>query len=317
MNRILTRKAMDLPADPWSQINIQTADSARVRAMVDAAVDDKAMVAILGPRGAGKTRAATSALRAHRKAKIVETVRLDKEKLTLGDIQSALIVELRTDETESPRRSGEARSRQLRRILGKAAEFGPVVLLIDDSHVLSKQTLRGLKRLRELVFGGKSPLGIVLLGQRDMLQEIDEIRLRSDGMWMDGLMESEARTALQQAIGRACEQDAIAVLAQAANGRPWLDMIDNADRALASALAAGHRKITIADAAAATGAGLQSLAKSVGVTPAQIARATGKTESQVTSALSGSGADQATQRAITDFLIHGNAQPLRAASGGA
>lgn len=317
MNRILTRRAMDLPADPWSQINIPTADSARVRPMIDAAVTAQAMVAILGPRGAGKTRAATTALRAHRNAQVVETVRLDKEKLNLGDIQSALIVELRTDPTESPRRSGEARSRQLRRILGEAAERGPVVLLIDDSHVLNKHTLRGLKRLRELAFGGRAPLlGIILLGQRDMLQEIDEIRLRSDGMWMDGLMESEARTALQHAIGRACETDAIAAMAQSANGRPWLDMIDDADRALAAAMAAGHRKITIADAAAATGAGLMSLAKSAGVTPTQIARATGQSESKVTSVLSGNGADIATQRAITDFLTGGSSPQLKAASAG-
>jgi len=319
MNRILTRRAFNLPADPWSQLDLATADSARVRPMVDAAISAQAMVAILGPRGAGKTRAVSAALRAHRNAQVVETVRLDKEKLSLGDIQSALIVDLRTDQTESPRRSGEARSRQLRRILGEAADRGPVVLLIDDSQGLNRHTLRGLKRLRELSYGGRAPLlGIVLLGQRDMLQEIDEIRLRSDGMWMECLLEGEARTALQQAVGRACEPGVIDVLAQAASGKPWLDMIDSADQALSCAMAAGHGQVSLVDAMQATnahGASLKALAQAAGVSQAQIARSTGRSETQVSRVLSGERRDAETQKAISDFL--NQKQQAISATGGA
>lgn len=311
MSRILTRKAFGLRADPWSDLSIQTADGLRVAAMVEAAVGPtkrtdrqygQAMVSILGERGAGKNVAVQNALDAYPDIRIISLLRLTRERAHMGDIEDAIISDL---SKESPRRSGEARSRQLRRILGEAQLRHPVVLLIDDSHVLHPSTQRGLKRLRELTWTGRRCLiGVILIGQRDTTAAIDEVGLRSDSVWLEGLTRDEAMAALNLAIGPACEPGAIAAMADSPKIRKtWLDLQSAADQALAIAMASGHKKITVADVVQAIGAGLKVLAQTIGVSQAEIAKAIGKSEPQVSRLLSGERQDAETQDRITEFLL--------------
>ncbi len=253
--KIITREQFGLSADPWAGLEMATADGARAGRMVRAAVEARAFVSILGARGSGKTHAVRAALRGL-DVRVVEPLRLDRERLHLGDIQSALVRDL---SGERPRHSGEARSHQVRRVLGAASREGAVVLAIDDAHLLHSQTVRGLKRLRELSWMGVSPLlGVVLAGQRDGVEAIPEVGLRSDGLWLGGLTRAEAARALDGALngGRTVmEPEAVEALAGSGRARNWLDLQALADECLAEAAASGERTVSAGAAAAVLGHG--------------------------------------------------------------
>ena len=238
-----------LSPDPWEDLDLRTADAARVAKLVRAAVSARAFVSVLGPRGSGKTHAVRAALQ-DTGAQVVEAWRVDRERLHLGDLQVALVREL-SDETA--RRSGEARSGQVRRLLDAAAEDRPPLLLIDDSHCLHSQTVRGLKRLRELGAWRrkrKVRLGIILVGQTDRTERVAEVGLRSGRMWLAGLSRAEADTALDRVLAKRIEPAARKALARSPRARGWLDLQALADECLTEALARGEDTITPEGAAA-------------------------------------------------------------------
>ncbi|MCY4030300.1 MAG: AAA family ATPase [Acidobacteria bacterium] len=238
---ILTRDRMGLPPDPWSGLEIGTADAARVAVLVGAAATAGAMVWVLGPRGVGKTRAVREALR-RTEPPLVEPLRLDRENLHLGDIQAAIVRDL---SDERPRRSGEARSGQVRRILG--GQRRTPVLFVDEAHALHHATVRGLKRLRELSWQGRSPLiGVVLAGQRDAAARIAEVALRSDRVTMAGPTREEASRALLGALNarrQVITPEAAARLVDDDRARTWLDLQDLADECMARAVARGAETV--------------------------------------------------------------------------
>ena len=246
---LLIREHFGLAPDPWEDLDLRTADAARVAKLVRAAVSARAFVSILGPRGSGKTHAVRAALQ-DTGAQVVEAWRVDRERLHLGDLQVALVREL-SDETA--RRSGEARSGQVRRLLDAAAEDRPPLLLIDDSHCLHSQTVRGLKRLRELGAWRrkrKVRLAIILVGQTDRTERVAEVGLRSGRMWLAGLSRAEADTALDRVLAKRIEPAARKALARSPRARGWLDLQALADECLAEALARGEDTITPEGAAA-------------------------------------------------------------------
>ena len=248
--KALLHRRFGLPADPWAGCHLATTDTVRVAQAVQAAAEAQLLVSILGARGAGKTHAVRQALRGLRSIRMVEPLRLGRERLHIGDIESAIIRELAPH--ERPRRSGEARSYQVRRVLGQGAQAHPVILLIDDAHVLHPATLRALKRLRELSWLGVARLlGIVLLGQADRAASMPELGLRSDRLWLAGLLPEEAETALEQALNRrgrpiVIELDAAAALGASERARNWLDLAALADHCLLEAAARGEDRITAA-----------------------------------------------------------------------
>ena len=248
MSKIMTRAHFKLPANPWAKLNLRTADLARVQAMVKAAVETQELVSILGPRGSGKTRALGRALATH-DVTVITAGCLDRERLTIGDIETEIILSL---SGETVRRSRVHRSHQMKRLLGEESARGPVVLVIDDAHVLHRQTVRALKRLRELEWLRRSPLlGIVLLGQQDPTHAVDEVRLRSDRLWMEGLTRAEAKRALESALGSVIEPQAAGLVSKHSGARNWLGLIEAADRCLAAAAVKGGRRIdaqTVRDA---------------------------------------------------------------------
>ena len=245
---ILSRSRMGLPPDPWAGIELETADAARVGVLVDAAATAGAMVWVLGPRGVGKTRAVRAARR-RSDPPLVEPLRLDRENLHLGDIQAAIVRDL---SDEAPRRSGEARSGQVRRILGQQRRTP--VLFIDEAHALHHATVRGLKRLRELSWAGRSPLiGVVLAGQRDAAARVAEVSLRSDRTTMAGPTREEAARALLAALNgrrQVITPDAAERLVCDDRARTWLDLQDLADECMARAAARGTETVDESVAAA-------------------------------------------------------------------
>ena len=243
--KLLTYQAFGLPPDPWADLDMATTDAVRAAEMVRAAVAAQAFVSIVGPRGAGKTRAVRRAL-GGQTVRMVEPLRVQRERLHLGDIETAIVRDL---SDESPRRSGEARSGQVRRILRAVSRHSNILLLIDDAHVLHHATLKGLKRLREL--GGRdrrAALGIVLVGQQDRTERIPEVGLRSDRLRFVGLTSTEAMEAIYQVLG---ERELIApaelqTLAASPRARNWLDLEALVDDCLVEAQARGAGRVDAA-----------------------------------------------------------------------
>ncbi|MYB20066.1 MAG: ATP-binding protein [Holophagales bacterium] len=250
--KTLHRKRLGLAADPWAGFHLDTADAARTALLVEAAAEARLFVSVLGARGSGKTHAVRRALRRVPRVRVVEPLRLRRECLHIGDIEHAIVRELAPN--DRPRRSGEARSVQVRRLLGQSAQTSRIVLVIDDAHVLHHATLRALKRLRELAWLGVSPLlGIVLVGQADRAEVVAEVGLRSDRLWLGGLLPEDAAAALERALNRRSGRktvapDAIVALAASPRARNWLDLAALVDDCLAEAAARGEDRITRAAA---------------------------------------------------------------------
>lgn len=250
--KTLHRKRLGLAADPWAGFHLDTADAARTALLVEAAAEARLFVSVLGARGSGKTHAVRRALRSVPNVRVVEPLRLRRECLHIGDIECAIVRELAPN--DRPRRSGEARSVQVRRLLGQGARDDRVVLVIDDAHVLHHATLRALKRLRELAWLGVSPLlGVVLVGQADRAEAVAEVGLRSDRLWFGGLLAEDAAAAMERALNRRSGRkivapDAIVALAASPRARNWLDLAALIDQCLAEAAARGEDRITRAAA---------------------------------------------------------------------
>ena len=188
----LTLKQFGFSKNPFAQASatLQSTDLENVCAAAQTAVDERAILSLVGPRGAGKSSAVAAALPPN--AQVVQPLTADRERMRIGAIEDAIVYDLGSDK---PRRSAEARARQIRPILGDAGKRGPVVLILEESHRLHHATLRALKSLHELKWAGRGPLfTIVLIGQRDPLAvpALEEVALRAKSVRLAGLSEAEA-----------------------------------------------------------------------------------------------------------------------------
>lgn len=224
---------------------LRTQDMRRIFAAVGAAVTERGMLSISAPRGSGKTFGAWRALDASG-AVVVEPIRLDRERLTMADVLTAIVRDL---SDERPRHSAEARAGQARRLLRGAAN--PVALFIDDAHTLHHQTVRGLKRLRELGARGRrtGALAIVLAGQADAARNAPEVGLRTERLVLTGLARGEIVAALRHALRGDIE--AAALIAEDPRAVNWLDLRELLRACRAAAEARGEDRITPAAVEAA------------------------------------------------------------------
>ena len=134
------------------------------------------MVALLGESGSGKTtirRYAMDRIQSEgQKIKIIAPRSIDKARLTTSAICDAIIQDC---SAEKPKRTLEAKSRQVEKILTNSSRAGyNHVLMIEEAHDLSIPTLKYLKRFWELEDGFKKLLAIVLIGQTEMKAKLDE-----------------------------------------------------------------------------------------------------------------------------------------------
>lgn len=134
------------------------------------------MVALLGDSGSGKTtirRYAIDRMQSeNQKVKIIFPRCIDRGKLTTSMICDAIISDC---STETPRRTQEAKARQVERILTNSSRAGwNHVLMIEEAHDLTIPVLKYLKRFWELEDGFKKLLAIVLIGQIEMQAKLDE-----------------------------------------------------------------------------------------------------------------------------------------------
>jgi type II secretory pathway predicted ATPase ExeA len=134
------------------------------------------MAALVGESGSGKTtirRYATGRMeREEQKVRVIAPRCIDKTRLTTSGICDAII---RDCSAEAPKRTLEGKARQIERILTNSSRAGySHVLMIEEAHDLTVQTLKYLKRFWELEDGYKKLLSIVLIGQIEMKNKLDE-----------------------------------------------------------------------------------------------------------------------------------------------
>ncbi|MCL2524589.1 MAG: AAA family ATPase [Betaproteobacteria bacterium] len=155
-----------------------------VRAALHDAAVNHGFVAIVGESGAGKSLLVEELeqriLDENRpvvviRPYIVEMEENDQKGKTLksGAIAEAIIRAL--DPTAAPRRTRDARWRQVHELLksARAAGVSPL-LLIEEAHCLPFATLKHLKRLLELKQGLSRLLGIALIGQPELKARLAE-----------------------------------------------------------------------------------------------------------------------------------------------
>jgi type II secretory pathway predicted ATPase ExeA len=135
-------------------------------------------LAVVGESGAGKTVLRKDLIdRIQREGHPITLIQpriIDKERLTAGAICDAIIGDISSDD---PRRSLEAKARQIEELLvGSCRAGNSHVLLIEEAHDLTIQTLKYLKRFWELEDGFRRLMAIILVGQSELHHKLDERR---------------------------------------------------------------------------------------------------------------------------------------------
>lgn len=135
-------------------------------------------VAVVGESGSGKSTLRRDLMERVRRdgepIVVIQPQAIDKKELTATHICDAIIADL---SQETPKLSLEAKARQISRILTGSARAGNLhVLMIEEAHDLSTPTLKYLKRFWELEDGFKKLIGIILIGQPELGDRLDERR---------------------------------------------------------------------------------------------------------------------------------------------
>lgn len=147
-----------------------------IRESMYQAVKHGGFLAVVGESGSGKSTLRRDLIERIRRDNepiiILQPQTIDKKVLTAAHICDAIITDL---STEKPRIGMEAKARQVQRILASSARGGNSHgLIIEEAHDLSVPTLKYLKRFWELEDGFKKLLGIVLIGQPELGDVLDE-----------------------------------------------------------------------------------------------------------------------------------------------
>jgi type II secretory pathway predicted ATPase ExeA len=182
MLNLNTRKIFGLFKDPFTD-DVTTADDVFLNDASRFATEYLfqtakvgGMLALIGESGSGKSTIRRLAIDRWQlegqKVRIISPRIIDKGRLTAALICDAIIADC---STEKPRRTLEAKARQVEHILTNSSRSGfSHILMIEEAHDLSIQTLKYLKRFWELEDGFKKLLAIVLIGQVEMKAKLDE-----------------------------------------------------------------------------------------------------------------------------------------------
>jgi type II secretory pathway predicted ATPase ExeA len=156
------------------------------------------LIALTGIVGCGKTttlRRLFEVLSKENKILVSKSLSVDKSRTTLTTLISALFYDLSPDYKETKIPSlGEKRERELRDLIKKRKK--PVVLFIDEAHDLHYNTLKGLKRLIEVIEDGGGTLSVVLAGHPKLKNDLrrptmEEIGYRSIIFTLEGMIGSQ------------------------------------------------------------------------------------------------------------------------------
>ena len=141
-------------------------------------------IAVVGESGAGKTTLredlSDRLARENRPVIMIEpyVLAMEDNDIKGKTLKSSHIAEAILESVapgENPKRSPEARFRQVHRALQESAKAGNKhVLIIEEAHGMPIPTLKHLKRFFELKNGFERLLGIILIGQTELAQKLSE-----------------------------------------------------------------------------------------------------------------------------------------------
>lgn len=154
------------------------------------------LVAVAGLSGSGKT---VSLWRLQdtmaREGKIIlsRSLWVEKERVSLASLINALFFDLSPKKDVQIPSQGERRERGLQELIKQGKK--PVALFIDEAHDLHNKTLKGLKRLIEVVKQSGSVLTVVLVGHPKLKNDLQrptmgEIGNRTKIFTFDGVADS-------------------------------------------------------------------------------------------------------------------------------
>ncbi|WP_230660432.1 AAA family ATPase [Psychrobacter sp. I-STPA10] len=135
-------------------------------------------IAIIGESGAGKTTLKRDLIEGVKEDKdsviIIQPQAIDKTRLSVAHLCDAIIDDISRGQ-ENPKRSMEAKARQIKRLLTDSSRAGNKhCLVIDEAHDLTIPMLKYLKRFWELEDGMRRLLAIVLIGQPELKIKLNE-----------------------------------------------------------------------------------------------------------------------------------------------
>lgn len=132
------------------------------------------LIAISGMVGSGKTvmlRKLQDHLTKGGRIIVSRSLSVEKQKVQLATLIAALFYDLSPLAKDARIPShGERRERELRDLIRQGRK--PVALFVDEAHDLPRETLKGLKRLFEVVKDGGGALSIVLAGHPKLKNDL-------------------------------------------------------------------------------------------------------------------------------------------------
>lgn len=152
-------------------------DQRYIREAMFSAAKHGGFLAVIGESGAGKSVLRKDLIdrisRDGHPISVVQPRSIDKSRLSAGGIFEAIICDLQPG--ARLKNSYEAKARQAETLLRDSSRAGNThVLLIEEAHDLTIQTLKSLKRFWELEDGFKRLLSIILVGQPELKGKLDE-----------------------------------------------------------------------------------------------------------------------------------------------
>ena len=132
-------------------------------------------LAVVGEVGSGKTvirRKVIEQLRKDGNMLVIFPRTIDKTRVTASSICDAIIMDL---SDQKPKIKQEAKTRQTEKLLLERSKQGfRAVLIIEEAHDLAINTLKYIKRFHELEDGYKKLLSVILVGQTELKNTLDE-----------------------------------------------------------------------------------------------------------------------------------------------
>jgi len=105
---------------------------------------------------------------------VIYPVIIDKSRIYPGSLLDAIIFDI---SEEKPKRTLEQKTRQALNMLKCRTQAGlRQALFIEESHMLVPTAFKAVKQLYELEDGFKRMLGIILIGQNELMARMDETR---------------------------------------------------------------------------------------------------------------------------------------------
>lgn len=162
--------------DPRSDKEVFRSDEHRYieYAMLDAA-QNAGFLAVIGEVGSGKSvmrRAVIDQLRRDDRVRIIYPQIIDKTRITSDSLCDAIVMDL---SHERPKVKLEGKARHVQKLLVDRATAGyKVCIIIEEAHDLTVPVLKYLKRFNELELGFQKLLGVIILGQVELANTLDE-----------------------------------------------------------------------------------------------------------------------------------------------